>query len=92
LEQVLAASGTDQAYYWGTHAGAELDLFLLHGRQRVGMEFKISDAPTMTKSLAIALDDLKLDYAWIVYPGTATYKVHHKVEVVPLHQMLRWPT
>ena len=29
----------------------------------------------MTKSLHIALEDLKLDRAWIVYPGTENYIV-----------------
>lgn len=84
LEQVLTqARGTD-AYFWGTHAGAELDLLLIHRGRRYGVEFKYGQAPTMTKSLHIALADLRLDRAWIVYPGTDTYAVHEKVEVVSL--------
>jgi predicted AAA+ superfamily ATPase len=84
LEQVLAVTGTDHAYYWGTHAGAELDLVLFRKGRRNGVEFKTSDGPNMTKSLHVALGDLKLDRAWIIYPGTETYKVHERVEVVPL--------
>ena len=38
----------------------------------------------MTKSLHIALADLKLERAWIIYPGTETYRIHERVEVVPL--------
>ena len=38
----------------------------------------------MTKSLHIAIEDLKLDRAWIVYPGKETYPVHEKVSVCPL--------
>ena len=87
LEQVLAVTGADQAYYWGTHAGAELDLLLMRRGRRYGVEFKTSDAPDMTKSLHIAREDLKLDQAWIVYPGTATYQVHEQVEVLPLAKM-----
>jgi hypothetical protein len=42
------------------------------------------DGLTMTKSLHIALADLHLDKAWIVYPGTAAYPVHERVDVVPI--------
>lgn len=84
LEQVLSIAGDTDAYFWGTHAGAELDLVLMRRGRRYGVEFKHSDAPAMTKSLHIALSDLKLDRAWIVYPGGEAYRVHEKVEVVPL--------
>lgn len=42
----------------------------------------------MTRSLHIALADLKLDSARIVYPGDRRYRVHPKVEVVPLAEAL----
>lgn len=84
LEQVLAVAGAAQAYYWGTHAGAELDLLLFRRGRRYGVEFKFGDAPRMTKSLHIALQDLRLERAWIVYPGERSYPVHEKVEAVPL--------
>ena len=84
LEQLLSVAGTDQAYFWGTHSGAELDLMLIHRGRRYGVEFKASAAPTMTRSLHIALADLGLKRAWIVYPGHETYPVHEKVEAIPL--------
>ncbi|MGH7149443.1 MAG: DUF4143 domain-containing protein, partial [Planctomycetota bacterium] len=84
LEQVLRVAGARDCYYWGTHAGAELDLLLFRRGRRYGVEFKRSEAPTMTKSLHVALSDLRLDRAWIVYPGTEAYRVHERVEVVPL--------
>lgn len=84
LEQVLTLAGNADAYFWGTHAGAELNLLLLHRGRRYGIEFKYRDAPTMTRSLHIALADLHLDRAWIVYPGRDSYPVHEKVEVVPI--------
>ena len=87
LEQVLALSSGADAYCWGTHAGAELDLLLLHRGRRYGIEFKYRDAPVMTRSLHVALADLRLDRAWIVYPGTERYQVHRQVEVVPLEEV-----
>ena len=87
LEQVLTQAHGADAYFWGTHAGAELDLLLIHRGRRYGIEFKYGDAPTMIKSLHVALADLGLDRAWIVYPGTEQYAVHKKVEVVSLTEI-----
>lgn len=87
LEQVLATAATRQAFFWATHSGAELDLLLLLGGKRYGFEFKCGDAPTMTKSLHIALADLQLERAWIVYPGKTAYPVHERVRVCPLSEL-----
>ncbi len=85
LEQVLAIASAADAYFWRTHAGAELDLLLVRRGRRYGIEFKYSDAPGMTKSLSVALADLNLERAWIVYPGSERYRIHGKVEVIPLN-------
>jgi uncharacterized protein len=87
LEQVLATCGEREAYFWGTHAGAELDLVLFRRGRRIGIEFKYSDAPSMTRSLHVALQDLGLARAFVVYPGRRRYRVHEKVEVVPLSEV-----
>ncbi len=87
LEQVLAACGQHDAWYWATHNGAELDLLLQRGGKSWGVEFKVGDAPVMTKSLHIAVEDLQLERAWIVYPGTRRYAVHDRVEALPLRQI-----
>jgi predicted AAA+ superfamily ATPase len=84
VEQVLAAVGEGDAYFWGTHAGAELDLLLMRRGRRIGVEVRYADAPSMTRSLHVALEDLGLARALIVYPGRERYRVHAKVEVVPL--------
>lgn len=84
LEQVLSVAGSRNAFFWGTHAGAELDLLLIRRGRRYGIEFKTTAAPQMTKSLHVALADLKLERAWIVYPGEEAYRVHERVEALPL--------
>lgn len=86
LEQVLALCGDRDAFFWGTHAGAELDLLLLRRGGRFGVEFKCAGAPAMTKSLHVAVSDLGLDRAFIVHPGPHRYAVHRKVEAIPLAQ------
>jgi uncharacterized protein len=84
LEQVLNIAQPDEAYFWATHQGAELDLLMLRGQQRIGVEFKRADAPIITKSMRIAMDDLKLDKLYVVYPGLHRYPMGDGVEAVPL--------
>ena len=38
LEKTLAEARPDQAFFWGTHAGAELDLLLFANGRRVGVD------------------------------------------------------
>jgi uncharacterized protein len=84
LEQVLNIARPDEAYFWATHQGAELDLLMLRGQQRIGVEFKRADAPIITKSMRIAIDDLRLDKLYVVYPGLHRYPMGDGVEAVPL--------
>ena len=81
LEQMLQNIRPPQAFFWATHTGAELDLLLSYRGRRYGAEFKFSEAPKITKSMRIALDDLNLDHLWIVYPGQDSHPVDDKISV-----------
>ena len=87
LEQVLRVAAPDQAYFWATHNGAELDLLLFKGMRRVGVEFKRVDAPHVTPSMKIAIEDLKLDALYVVYPGERRYALAQGIEAVPLQAL-----
>src|SRR6266704_3033970 len=89
MEQVVARAGAREAYYGRTQAGAEIDLFLMLRGKRVGIEMKYSDAPGMTRSLAAALADLRLDRLLVVHPGKARFPLGKKVEALPLADCLR---
>jgi uncharacterized protein len=88
IEQLLHAVEPDQAYFWATHQGAELDLLMLRGSRRVGAEIKRSDAPTLTPSMRIALDDLRLNKLWIIYPGQQRYNLHERATVIPFDEAI----
>ena len=82
IEQILAIMGVENAYYWSTYSGAEIDLLIFKKGKRLGFEFKCSDAPRMTKSIHNAMDDLKLDKVFVVYPGKESYRIAKNVEVI----------
>jgi uncharacterized protein len=88
LEQVLRVARPDEAFFWATHSGAELDLLLLKDGQRVGVEFKRADAPGVTASMKIAMQDLQLDRLYVVYPGQQRYALAERMEAVPLSALL----
>lgn len=89
VEEVLKALRPDETYYWATHNGAEIDLVIFKNGRRIGVECKRADAPTLTPSMRIALEDLKLDELHVVYPGQTRYALTRKVEVVPLAQLVK---
>jgi hypothetical protein len=63
---------------------------LLQGSQRIGIEFKRSDVPKLTKSIQIAIDNLKLDALYIVYPGANRCHIAPGVEAVPLSALINF--
>ena len=89
VEEVLKAFRPDEAYYWATHNGAELDLLLFKNGRRIGVECKRTDAPQLTPSMRTALADLKLDHLYVLYPGTRAYTLGRNVEVMPLADFVK---
>jgi len=82
----------EECYFWATHAGAELDLLVVRGKQRVGFEFKRTDAPTLTPSMRHALHDLKLDRLWVVHAGRNQFPLGQRVEAIGLDDLIRKKT
>lgn len=78
-----------EVFFWATQGGAELDLLMLKNGKRLGFEFKFSDAPTMTKSMLIALQDLQLDQLTVLHPGSNTYQLAEKIVVMGLVDYLK---
>lgn len=87
IEQLIALLATRDTYFWGTHAGAELDFMTIAGGQRYGFEVKYADAPGATKSMHVALADLGLAHLWVVYPGEKRYDLTDKITVVPAREI-----
>ena len=87
LEQIISVLQTRDAYFWATHAGAELDCMITLKGKRHGFEFKYADAPGRTRSMQIAIEDLGLEHMWVIYPGKQKYKLDSKITVIPLEEI-----
>ena len=87
IETLLACVQPDEAYFWATYAGAEIDLLLFKSGRRLGIEIKRADAPRLTPSMRSALTDLGLDRILVVYPGERSYKLAENIEVIPVSRL-----
>jgi len=85
IEEVLKSVQPDEAYFWATHGGAELDLLLFKDGRKLGVECKRVDAPRITPSMRIAVEDLGLDHLTVIYPGDRSYPLADQITVSPLN-------
>ena len=87
VEQLLRTESYDEAFFWATHQGAEIDLILRRGDILYGVECNRADTPRLTPSIRIALDDLKLKHVFVIYPGIQRSPLASQVEAVPLQAL-----
>jgi len=76
------------ACFWGTHGGAELDLLINRGGASIGFEFKFTDSPGTTRSMRVAMTDLKLKRLYVVYPGPRRIELDDNIIALPLARIL----
>jgi hypothetical protein len=71
LREVIRHTGAKrgEAFFWGVHAGAELDLLVLKGGARLGFEIKLTNSPQVTSSMRSAKEALALDHLYVVCHG-----------------------
>ena len=55
-----------------------------HGQVWNGNEVKYQDAPKLTRSMRISMEDLKLQELLVVYPGSREYALADNIRAVPL--------
>lgn len=77
-------------YFYRTHAGAEIDLLIDRGRQRIGFEFKSGVATDAAdwKHLQSGIDDGVIHRGCVVYNGTREFSVSDAISVIPATQIL----
>jgi hypothetical protein len=89
LEQILRYHDTRDAYFWATQSGAELDLLIFKNGKRLGYQFKYAEKLAVTKSMRIALTDLKLDALTIVCPTDIEAPLDDRISVSSLEHIVK---
>ncbi len=89
INQVISLSGLPENvfFFWATHTGAEVDLFWQQNGKNYAVEVKYADAPRRTKSMMQAMEDLKLNHLWIIYPGPDSYTLDDTITVLSIKQL-----
>lgn len=83
----LGALWSEDAYFWATHAGAEIDLVVIRGARRRGFEVKRTVSPRVTPSMRVALEDLELDGIDVLHAGRETFPLAERIRAVPVHRI-----
>lgn len=89
LEEVLRGTRAADAYFWATQSGADLDLLLFHNGKRIGFEFKFTEKPRVTRSMRVAMEDLRLDHLYVIVPGDIAAKLDVSVDALGLETFVK---
>ena len=77
----------EECFFWATHSGAELDLLVIRGNRRLAFEFKRTTAPTVTRSMRVALQSLGLDEIVVVHAGSRSFSLDRQIRAISLDQI-----
>jgi hypothetical protein len=77
----------EECFFWATHGGAELDLLLVRGGERLGFEIKRTTAPRVTPSMRSAMSSLGLDRLTVVHAGEHAFPLGERITAVPLDRL-----
>jgi uncharacterized protein len=90
VAQIVRALGArwEECFFWATHAGAELDLLVVRGRQRLGFEIKRTDSPRVTASMHAALKELGLERLDLVHAGKRSFPLGAGIRAVAAGDLL----
>ena len=87
IEETIKSTNPDEAYFWATHGGAEIDLLIIKNGRMFGIECKRIDAPRFTPSMRTALVDLSIEQIAVIYPGTKRYNLSDETVAVPFEEV-----
>lgn len=90
LSQVVSRLGAQphECFHWATHAGAELDLLVMRGNRRLGFEVKLTEAPSVTKSMRVAIDDLRLSRLFVIHAGEKCFPLAENIQALSASRLV----
>ncbi len=91
IEQFARIVHPKELYFWSTHSGLEVDLIFFSQGKKYGVEIKINEAPTVSKSMRNSVAELQLEHLWVLYPGDEPFSMAKKISAWPLVKMCEFP-
>ena len=90
LEEIIKSlnARNEECFFWAVQSGAELDLLVIKDNKKIGFEFKYTDSPSLTKSMSIALSDLRLDMLYVIHPQKGSFLLQEKIQVIGLEEFV----
>lgn len=70
-----------RCYFYRTSNGAEIDLILVKGQQRIAVEIKSSTAPKVSRGFWTAIEDIQSTANYVIAPVEAAYPLAKNVRV-----------
>lgn len=90
IQQVVQAlrAEPEECFFWGMHAGAELDLLVVRGQRRLGFEIKHSSSPRTTKAMHSAVQTLGLERLDVIYVGNEVFPLADRMRGVGIDNVV----
>ena len=77
----------EECFFWATHSGAELDLLVVRGGLRLGFEFKRTTTPAVTRSMRVAMADLRVTEIAVIHAGSRSYRLDRNIRAIALDRI-----
>ncbi len=91
IENIMSVAPTNvQPFYYGTPAGAEIDLVLeFSPTEKWAIEIKRNNAPSISKGFYIACEDIQPQRRYVVYSGKDRFPLANGVMAIPLFELMQ---
>ena len=91
IEQIIRMTNArdEECFTWSVQGANEVDFILQRPAGLFGFEFKTSDAPKLTASMAQTAKDIGLKHLFVIYPGDKDYLLAASIEAVGFQNLSR---
>jgi predicted AAA+ superfamily ATPase len=91
IENIMSVAPPNvQPFYYGTPAGAGIDLILeFSPTERWAIEIKRNSVPSLSKGFYIACEDVQPQRRFVVYSGKDQFSLGQDVIAIPLFELMR---
>jgi len=91
IENIMSVTPTNvQPFYYGTPAGAEIDLILeFSPTEKWAIEIKRNNVPSASKGFYIACEDIQPQKRYVVYSGKDRFPLANGVMAIPLFELMQ---